>query len=42
MYLTEFRENETQHVIMKIEPDLFAAVTWLTVWDFQAIVCSKY
>ena len=31
MYLTDFRENTLQDVITKLEPDLFLAVTGLTV-----------
>src|ERR1700732_1597140 len=31
MYLTDFRENTLQDVITKLEPDLFQAVTGLTV-----------
>jgi predicted house-cleaning noncanonical NTP pyrophosphatase (MazG superfamily) len=33
MYLTDFRENTLQDVITKLEPDLFLAVTGLTVKD---------
>jgi hypothetical protein len=38
MYLTDFRENTLQDVITKIEPDLFRAVTGLTVPDFHLLV----
>ena len=38
MYLTDFRENTVQDVITKIEPDLFRAVTGLTVQDFHLLV----
>lgn len=38
MYLTDFRENTLQDVITKIEPDLFLAVTGLTVKDFHLLV----
>jgi len=38
MYLTDFRENTLQDVIAKIEPDLFRAVTGLTVQDFHLLV----
>ncbi len=38
MYLTDFRENTLQDVITKIEPDLFLAVTGLTVKDFNLLV----
>lgn len=38
MYLTDFRENTLQDVITKIEPDLFRAVTGLTVQDFHLLV----
>jgi hypothetical protein len=38
MYLTDFRENTLQDVITKLEPDLFAAVTGLTVKDFYLLV----
>ena len=38
MYLTDFRENTLQDVITKLEPDLFLAVTGLTVQDFQLLV----
>lgn len=38
MYLTDFRENTLQDVITKLEPDLFLAVTALTVQDFHLLV----
>ena len=38
MYLTDFRENTLQDVITKLEPDLFATVTGLTVQDFHLLV----
>ena len=38
MYLTDFRENTLQDVITKLEPDLFKAVTGLTVADFNLLV----
>ena len=38
MYLTDFRENTLQDVITKLEPDLFLAVTGLTVTDFHLLV----
>lgn len=38
MYLTDFRENTLHDVITKIEPDLFKAVTGLTVKDFDLLV----
>ena len=38
MYLTDFRENTLQDVITKLEPDLFLAVTGLTVADFYLLV----
>jgi hypothetical protein len=41
MYLTDFRENTLQDVITKIEPDLFQAVTGLTVKDFHLLVRLK-
>ena len=41
MYLTDFRENTLQDVITKLEPDLFLAVTGLTVNDFQMLVTLK-
>ncbi|MCW0001337.1 GIY-YIG nuclease family protein [Pararhizobium sp. YC-54] len=41
MYLTDFRENTLLDVITKLEPDLFAAVTGLTVKDFHLLVRLK-
>src|SRR5436305_567235 len=41
MYLTDFRENTLQDVITKLEPDLFVAVTGLTVEDFHLLVRLK-
>lgn len=41
MYLTDFRENTQQDVITKLEPDLFLAVTGLTVQDFHLLVQLK-
>jgi len=38
MYLTDYRENTLYDVITKIEPDLFKAVTGLTVDDFNLLV----
>jgi len=38
MYLTDFRENKLQDVITRLEPDLFLAVTGLTVQDFHLLV----
>jgi len=38
MYLTDFRENKLQDVITRLEPDLFVAVTGLTVKDFDLLV----
>lgn len=38
MYLTDFRENTLQDVITKLEPDLFKAVTGLSVTDFNLLV----
>jgi hypothetical protein len=38
MYLTDFRENTLQDVITKLEPDLFLAVTGLSVKDFHLLV----
>ncbi|MES2094558.1 MAG: DEAD/DEAH box helicase family protein [Actinomycetota bacterium] len=38
MYLTDFRENTLQDVITKLEPDLFKAVTGLSVGDFNLLV----
>jgi hypothetical protein len=41
MYLTDFRENTLQDVITKLEPELFQAVTGLTVKDFHLLVRLK-
>ena len=41
MYLTDFREYTLQDVITKLEPDLFLAVTGLTVKDFHLLVRLK-
>jgi hypothetical protein len=41
MYLTDFRENTLRDVITKLEPDLFRAVTGLTVDDFHLLVQLK-
>lgn len=41
MYLTDFRENTLQDVITKLEPDLFRAVTGLTVEDFDLLIRLK-
>lgn len=41
MYLTDFRENTLRDVITKLEPDLFLAVTGLTVNDFHLLVRLK-
>lgn len=38
MYLTDFRENTLQDVITKLEPELFKAVTGLSVEDFHLLV----
>ncbi len=38
MYLTDYRENTLQDVITRLEPDLFLAVTGLTVADFHLLV----
>ena len=37
MYLTDYRENTLDDVITNIEPDLFQAVTGLTVKDFELL-----
>ena len=37
MYLTDYRENTLQDVITKLEPDLFKAVTGLTVKEFDLL-----
>lgn len=41
MYLTDFRESTLKDVITKLEPDLFLAVTGLTVDDFYLLVKLK-
>jgi hypothetical protein len=41
MVLTDFRENTLQDVITRLEPDLFLAVTSLTVKDFHLLVRLK-
>jgi hypothetical protein len=41
MYLTDFRENTLQDVITRLEPDLFQAVTGLSVDDFHLLVRLK-
>ena len=41
MYLTDLRENTLKDVITKLEPDLFLAVTGLTVQDFHLLVRLK-
>lgn len=41
MYLTDFRENTLKDVITKLEPDLFLAVTGLTIKDFDLLVGLK-
>ena len=41
MYLTDFRENTLQDVITKLEPELFIAVTGLSVKDFHLLVQLK-
>jgi len=41
MYLTDYRENTLQDVITKLEPELFLAVTGLTVQDFHLLVQLK-
>jgi hypothetical protein len=38
MYLTDFRENTLLDVITKLEPELFKAVTGLSVDDFHLLV----
>jgi hypothetical protein len=38
MYLTDFREHTLQDVITKLEPELFLAVTGLSVMDFDLLV----
>jgi len=41
MYLTDLRENTLQDVITKLEPELFATVTGLSVADFHLLVRLK-
>ena len=41
MYLTDFRENTLQEVIINLEPQLFLTVTGLTVDDFRLLVNLK-
>ncbi|HEY3783484.1 MAG TPA: DEAD/DEAH box helicase family protein [Fimbriimonadaceae bacterium] len=41
MYLTDFRENTLQDVINKLEPELFVAVTGLSIEDFHLLVQLK-
>jgi len=41
MYLTDFRENTLRDVITRLEPELFQAVTGLTVQDFHLLVRLK-
>ena len=41
MYLTDFRENTLQDVITRLEPELFLAVTGLTVKDFHLLVSLR-
>lgn len=38
MYLTDYREHTLRDVITKIEPELFKAVTGLSVADFELLV----
>ena len=38
MYLTDYRENTLHDVITKLEPELFKAVTGLTIKDFELLV----
>jgi hypothetical protein len=38
MYLTDFRENTLHDVITKFDPELFKAVTGLTIKDFELLV----
>ena len=38
MYLTDYRENSLKDVITKLEPDLFKAVTGLSIQDFELLV----
>ena len=41
MYLTDFRENTLQDVIINLEPELFFTVTGLTVEDFHLLVSLR-
>jgi hypothetical protein len=41
MYLTDFRENTLKDVIIRQEPELFLAVTGLTVKDFHLLVSLR-
>lgn len=41
MYLTDFCENAWQDVITKPEPELFRAVTGLSIEDFHLLVRLK-
>ena len=41
MYLTDFRENTLKDVIIRQEPELFLAVTGLTVRDFHLLVSLR-
>ncbi|MCW5935756.1 MAG: hypothetical protein KIT11_00420 [Fimbriimonadaceae bacterium] len=41
MYLTDYRENTLQDVILRIEPELFIAVTGLSIQDFHLLVQLK-
>ena len=38
MYLTDYRENNLQDIIRKLEPELFITVTGLTIEDFHLLV----
>lgn len=38
MYLTDYRENTLKDVIRKLEPELFKAVTGLSIEDFDLLV----
>jgi hypothetical protein len=40
-FLTDLRENTLQDVITRLEPELFLAVTGLTVEDFHLLVRLK-
>ena len=39
--MTDFRENTLQDVITRLEPELFLAVTGLTVKDFDLLVSLR-